>query len=85
MTFSPDAERPVVIVGLGYVGLPLAQAAVAVGIPVVGFDVSESLVGDLNAGVSHVDDLSDADVAVMLSQGFRASADPAVLGSRRWW
>ncbi|MGQ7788407.1 nucleotide sugar dehydrogenase [Nesterenkonia sp. K-15-9-6] len=69
------------IVGQGYVGLPLAQAAVAAGIPTVGFDVSESLVGDLNAGVSHVDDLSDADVAVMLSQGFRASADPSGLES----
>ncbi|OSM42110.1 UDP-N-acetyl-D-glucosamine dehydrogenase, partial [Nesterenkonia sp. PF2B19] len=69
------------IVGQGYVGLPLAQAAVAAGIPTVGFDVSESLVGDLNSGVSHVDDLSDADVAVMLSQGFRASADPSGLES----
>ncbi|WP_344683276.1 MULTISPECIES: nucleotide sugar dehydrogenase [Actinomycetes] len=69
------------IVGQGYVGLPLAQAAVAAGIRTVGFDVSESLVAQLNAGVSHVDDLSDEDVAVMLSQGFWASADPQVLGS----
>ncbi|NYJ77005.1 nucleotide sugar dehydrogenase [Nesterenkonia xinjiangensis] len=79
MTLDSRAERPAVIVGQGYVGLPLAQAAVAVGIPTVGFDVSESLVDQLNAGVSHVDDLSDEDVAVMLSQGFRASVDPGDL------
>ncbi|WP_460691058.1 nucleotide sugar dehydrogenase [Nesterenkonia suensis] len=69
------------IVGQGYVGLPLAQAAAAAGIPTVGFDVSEPLVAQLNAGVSHVDDLSDSDVATMLSQGFRASTDPADLAA----
>jgi len=67
------------VVGLGYVGLPLARAAGAAGLSVVGFDVDEVVVGALNAGLSHVDDLSDGDVGAMISLGFHASTDPSVL------
>ncbi len=67
------------IVGLGYVGLPLAQQATRSGLSVLGFDVSSTVVERLQAGSSHVDDLSDADVAAMLSQGFTASTDSALL------
>ena len=69
----------VVIIGLGYVGLPLAQEAVRVGLTVTGLDIRQATVDGLNAGRSHVDDLSDADVAAMVAGGFRATADvPAV-------
>ncbi len=68
-----------VVLGLGYVGLPLAQAAARAGWRVDGFDVSSRVVQSLNAGASHVDDLSDADVAEMLELGFRASTDPGVV------
>ena len=71
----------VVVVGLGYVGLPLAQAACSAGLSVVGFDVKDSLVAGLNAGKSHVDDLSDADIATMLSQGFSATTNSSVLAT----
>jgi nucleotide sugar dehydrogenase len=64
------------VIGLGYVGLPLAQEAVRSGLTVVGLDVKESTVEDLNAGRSHVDDLTDGDVAAMLDRGFRATTDP---------
>ena len=67
----------VVIIGLGYVGLPLAQEAVRVGLDVTGLDIRQSTVDGLNAGRSHVDDLSDADVAAMVAGGFRATADVA--------
>ncbi|TXL62324.1 nucleotide sugar dehydrogenase [Aeromicrobium terrae] len=67
------------IIGLGYVGLPLAQQAARSGLSVVGFDVNRGLVDSLNAGTSHIDDLSDADVAEMLNLGFSASTDEAVL------
>ncbi len=67
------------VVGLGYVGLPLARAAGAAGLSVVGFDVDERVVSSLTAARSHVDDLSDEDVATMISLGFSASADPSVL------
>ncbi|MFV0407173.1 MAG: nucleotide sugar dehydrogenase [Propioniciclava sp.] len=65
----------VTIVGQGYVGLPLAQAASAAGIHVWGLDTSSSVVDALNAGRSHVDDLSDSDIAAMLTAQFRATTD----------
>lgn len=68
-----------VVVGLGYVGLPLAQAACSAGLTVRGLDVTERVVSGLNAGESHVDDLSNADIALMLSQGFVATSDASVL------
>ncbi|AXH96751.1 nucleotide sugar dehydrogenase [Ornithinimicrobium avium] len=62
-----------VIIGLGYVGLPLAQEATRSGLRILGYDVNEGVVGDLNAGRSHVDDLSDADIAQMVAGGFEAT------------
>ena len=67
----------VVIIGLGYVGLPLAQEAVRAGLNVTGFDVNQGAVDGLNAGRSHIDDLTDADIAAMVANGFRATADLA--------
>lgn len=65
----------VLVIGLGYVGLPLAQEAARRGLDVTGFDISSATVDALNAGRSHVDDLSDADVTAMLAQGFRATSE----------
>jgi nucleotide sugar dehydrogenase len=65
----------VVIIGLGYVGLPLAQEAVRVGLNVTGLDVKQATVDSLNAGRSHVDDLLDADIAAMVAGGFHATTD----------
>jgi len=47
------------VIGLGYVGLPLAVTAVQRGLRAVGFDVSEGRVSDLLEGRSPVDDVSD--------------------------
>ena len=69
------------IVGLGYVGLPLAQEATRAGLSVLGFDVNQAVVDGLNSGASHVDDLSDADVAAMLAAGFRATTDESELAA----
>ncbi|MFI7588425.1 nucleotide sugar dehydrogenase [Spongisporangium articulatum] len=60
------------LIGLGYVGLPVAQEACRAGLSVVGLDISPEVVTGLNAGRSHVDDLDDAAVAAMLEAGFRA-------------
>jgi len=67
------------IMGQGYVGLPLAQGLANTGRQslVLGFDVFERVVNDLNAGKSHIDDISDAEVAVMIGQGYRATTNPA--------
>ncbi|WP_290515774.1 nucleotide sugar dehydrogenase [Aeromicrobium sp.] len=67
------------IIGLGYVGLPLAQQASRSGLSVVGFDVNSAMVESLNSGTSHIDDLSDADIAEMISLGFTATTDENVL------
>ena len=48
----------VVVVGQGYVGLPLAMRAVEVGFDVVGFDVDDDRVKRLAAGESYVEDVS---------------------------
>lgn len=63
------------IIGLGYVGLPLAQEATRAGMKVLGFDINQGVVDALNAGTSHIDDLADADSAQMLADGFRATTD----------
>ena len=73
------ASGSLVVVGQGYVGLPLAQEASRSGWSVVGFDLSAGLVASLNAGRSHVDDLTDEDIREMIGQGYRASSDPADL------
>ena len=65
----------VVILGLGYVGLPLAQQAVRAGLSVLGFDVDAARGRPRSPpGRSHVDDLADADVAE--HAGRRASGPP---------
>lgn len=72
-------NKTLTVIGQGYVGLPLAQAATHAGWRVRGLDVTPSLVDALNSGRSHVDDLSDGDIASMLKLGYRASTDPAVI------
>lgn len=74
-----DRSVEAVIVGMGYVGLPLAREAVAAGLRVIGFDVNPEVVDGLNQGRSHVDDLVDSDVVEMLGRGFFATTDPREL------
>lgn len=65
-----------VVVGQGYVGLPMALRAAESGLQVIGLDSNADVVADLNAGISHIDDVSDVDLAAGLGHGFVASADP---------
>jgi nucleotide sugar dehydrogenase len=58
------------VIGLGYVGLPLAREAAAAGWQVIGLDAKQSVVDGLESGVSHIDDVSDGDVEQMLARGF---------------
>ncbi|MDV3219809.1 nucleotide sugar dehydrogenase [Intrasporangium sp.] len=69
----------VAVIGLGYVGLPLAQEATRSGLKVTGYDLSHQVVDGLNAGRSHVDDLSDDHISEMLEGGFRATTDADAL------
>jgi UDP-N-acetyl-D-glucosamine dehydrogenase len=67
--------QDVLVIGLGYVGLPLAIAAARSGFRVTGLDTSEKIVAGLLAGRSHVDDVTDAEIAEILDRGFRATTD----------
>ena len=73
--------QKLVVIGLGYVGLPLACEAAAQGLSVVGLDTNESVVRQLNEGASHIDDISDNRLSSMLTQGFRATTDIGVISS----
>lgn len=68
------------VIGQGYVGLPVAVRAVLAGYDVTGFEVDETKVADLNAGRSHVEDITAEQLAEVLATGrYRATADPADL------
>jgi UDP-N-acetyl-D-glucosamine dehydrogenase len=68
------------IVGLGYVGLPLAVAFAEAGHEVTGFDVDEEKVGALNAGRSYIEDVPDTALAPLLDR-LHATSLPADLSA----
>jgi UDP-N-acetyl-D-glucosamine dehydrogenase len=71
-----SASRKVSIVGQGYVGLPLAMAAVKAGWKVTGIDVSSRIVEGLNSGNSHVEDVSSSELQKSLENDlYRATQD----------
>jgi UDP-N-acetyl-D-glucosamine dehydrogenase len=73
-------ERRVLVVGQGYVGLPLAMRAVETGHDVVGLDVDTSRVAGLMAGSSHVADVGDEEVrTAVATDRYRATDDPSSL------
>ena len=64
------------IVGLGYVGLPLAVELAKAGYRVLGFDVQQRVVDGLNAGRSHVKDVTDVQLQEAVQAGrFSATTD----------
>jgi UDP-N-acetyl-D-glucosamine dehydrogenase len=65
------------VVGLGYVGLPLAVALVRAGQPVVGLDADPARVARLRAGSSGIEDVSDAELADALDRGLRVTSEVA--------
>jgi UDP-N-acetyl-D-glucosamine dehydrogenase len=64
------------IIGLGYVGLPLAVEFARGGFEVVGFDVDADKVGQINAGRSYIPDVAEAAIAAVTASGrLRATTD----------
>jgi UDP-N-acetyl-D-glucosamine dehydrogenase len=63
------------IIGLGYVGLPLARAFSDAGIAVLGFDVDPAKVKALQRGTSYVGHIPDSVIRRMLDQKFEATGD----------
>ena len=73
---SPQVSRVLAIIGQGYVGLPLAMAAVDAGWTVIGIDNFEAKVAQINSGKSPVEDILDTQLQAALASGaYRASAD----------
>jgi UDP-N-acetyl-D-glucosamine dehydrogenase len=71
-----DRDAVIGVVGLGYVGLPLAVEFARAGFNVIGYDVSQRVVDQLNKGVSHIQDVASKDVADLVKKGlFVATAD----------
>lgn len=76
-----DRLAVVGIIGLGYVGLPLALACCAGGFPVLGFDIDPTKIEDLDRGASPIKHIGDARIAEAKAGGrLAASADFARLG-----
>lgn len=63
------------IVGLGYVGLPLALRFAEVGIKVLGFDIDKTKVDAIHAGKTYIKHIPDTAVAKAHAQGFHATTD----------
>ncbi len=77
---NPDSR--VAIIGLGYVGLPLALAFSEAGLDVTGVDASDRRIEELLAGRSPIDDIDDARLGRGLAAGFRiVPPDEAALGA----
>jgi len=73
---SAQQSRILAIIGQGYVGLPLAMAAVDAGWTVIGIDNFEAKVAQINSGKSPVEDISDIQLQTALASGaYRASVD----------
>ena len=66
------------VVGLGYVGLPLAVVSANSGLNVIGYDVSPERVKEINSGVSPIEDISDQELTKALNS-FDATGDPSLL------
>ena len=64
-----NKEAIVGVVGLGYVGLPMAVAVARKGYDVVGFDVSEYAVTHVNAGDNYIGDVDDAELKQLVDAG----------------
>lgn len=63
------------IIGLGYVGVPLALRFHEVGLAVLGFDIDDERVTTLNAGETPIKHIASADISAMRAGGFEATAD----------
>jgi UDP-N-acetyl-D-glucosamine dehydrogenase len=57
------------IIGLGYVGLPLATAFAGAGLKVIGYDLAEDKVAALKAGHSYIEDVSSTELAPLIAAG----------------
>ena len=73
-------KAKIAVIGLGYVGLPLARALAETGNRVIGYDFDAAKAASLTSGRSYIKHISDAAVGRMLATGFQATSDISRLG-----
>jgi UDP-N-acetyl-D-glucosamine dehydrogenase len=79
---STEKKQRLVVVGQGYVGLPLAMRALEAGFDVVGYDLDAGRVNRLRAGTSFIEDIDDGVVAAALASGnYMVTTDFADVGT----
>ena len=69
----------VAVIGLGYVGLPLAIQATSSNLKVYGYDIDENKISNYNLGKSTIEDISDKELKASLEKGLFLSSDPKYL------
>ena len=74
-------EARIGVIGLGYVGLPLAVEFANAGFHVTGIDVDPKKVATIRAGKSHVEDVTAEEVAPLVKQEAVASRRPTTVGA----
>jgi UDP-N-acetyl-D-glucosamine dehydrogenase len=75
-------EARIGVIGLGYVGLPLAVEFARAGFDVTGFDVDETKIGQINASHSYIPDVPHQELAAAVKAGrLRATSDMSLLGA----
>jgi UDP-N-acetyl-D-glucosamine dehydrogenase len=80
ITKAADRSAVFGVVGLGYVGLPLAVEIADAGYRVIGFDVKRGVADTVNAGRSHIQDVRSERLAPLVKAGrVSATTDPAAL------
>lgn len=80
LTKIEERTARVLIVGQGYVGLPVAMRAVEVGFQVAGLELSKVRADSLRAGKSYVSDISDDELGKALANGYLPTDDPSEAG-----
>src|SRR5712692_1795570 len=75
-------EAKIGVIGLGYVGLPLAVEFARAGFDVTGFDVDNAKNAQIDAGQSYIPDVPGAELAAVVKDGqLRATSDMSRLGA----
>ena len=69
-------NNSIVVVGLGYVGLPIAIAAANSGLNIIGIDLNQEKVAKINSGKSPIEDVKDSEILGLVELGlFKAQSD----------
>ena len=76
-----EFKYDVAVIGLGYVGLPLAVEASINDVKVLGFDVNEDLVSSLQSGKTHVEDISEEQLGEALNHSLVITTDSSELAN----